>query len=63
MYRKRTLANHALAMPWRVEDATIRMVLLEKVARGTELELIDFVAGYTWDNGPMTVCMLLNLRQ
>ena len=62
LYRQRTLTNAALAMPQRVEDATIRMMLPEKVARQTELSMIDAVAQYTWNDGPFTVMMILSAK-
>jgi hypothetical protein len=35
------MANSALAMPQRFEDATIRMRLPENVARSTEMAMVD----------------------
>ena len=54
------MANAALAMPQRVEDATVRMMTSEKVAKETELGLIDAIAVYTWNEGPYNVGMILN---
>ena len=54
------MANSAIAMPKRVEDATIRMMMAEKVAPLTEMEIIDAVAQYTWNDGPFTVSMILS---
>ena len=54
------MSNSALAMPQRVEEATIRMMMPEKVARSTEMAMIEAVAKYTWNDGPFTVSMILS---
>ena len=54
------MTNSAIAMPQRVEEATVRMMMPEKVARSTEMAMIEAVAKYTWNDGPFTVSMLLS---
>ncbi|MFM7987277.1 MAG: hypothetical protein ACKPKO_48985, partial [Candidatus Fonsibacter sp.] len=49
-----------IAMPQRVEEATIRMIMPENVARSTEMAMIEAVAKYARNDGPITVSMLLN---
>ena len=60
LYWQRTMTNLAIAMPQRVEEATVRMMMPEKVARSTEMAMIEAVAKYTWNDGPSTVSMLLS---
>jgi L-seryl-tRNA(Ser) seleniumtransferase len=46
------MPNSALAMPQRVEEATIRMMMPETVPRSTEMAIIEAVAKYSWNDGP-----------
>ena len=59
LYRARTMVNGAMAMPGRVEDATVRLMQPGKIAQATIQAIIEFVAVYTWDMGPFTSQMLL----
>ena len=42
------MSNSALAMPQRVEEATVRAMMPEKVARSAEMAIIEAVAKYAW---------------
>ena len=53
------MRNSAIAMPRRGEEVTDRM-MPEKVARSTEIAMIEAVAKYTWNDGPFTVSMILS---
>ena len=60
LYRQRTMTSSAIAMPQRVEEATVRMMMPEKVARSTEMAMIEAVAKHAWNDGPFTVSMILS---
>ena len=47
-------------MPQRVEEATVWMMMPEKVARWAEMAMLEAVAKYTWNDGPFTVSMILS---
>ena len=51
LHRQRTMSKSALAMPQRVEEATVNMMMPEKVARSTEMAMIEAVAKYAWNDG------------
>ena len=47
------MSKSAIVKLQRVEEATIRMLMPEKVARSTEMAIIEAVAKYAWNDGPM----------
>ena len=59
LYRSRTLANPALAMPQRLEDAVLRL-MGAKVADGTRQRAEQCTRRWGWDEGPFTVHFFLN---
>ena len=59
LHRQRTMSNSAIAMHQRVEEATVRMMMPEKVAQLTEMAMIEAVAKYARNDGPFTVSMIL----
>ena len=60
LYRQRTLANPGLAMPRRMEDATVRIMSPEKIAAKTRDAFADIVAKYSWDKGPLNLKKIIS---
>jgi len=58
LYRQRTLANVALGMPQRVEDAVIK-VMTHRISVGTQNIMINMIAKYGWDSGPWSLYLIL----
>ena len=60
LYRQRTLANPALVMPRRMEDATVRIMSSDKIAAKTRDAFADIVAKYSWGEGPLSLKKILS---
>ena len=53
LYRQRTMCNQSLTMPQKVEDAVVRLMSPEKKSKTCMFSLVDFIAMYRLDNGPL----------